>query len=117
MTPFSRRIRTTPDFPSPILATQLSERRRASISPEVRLAIAVLEDAVQSVTVPHDKRRAASALEFSRARDWILDDSREWPFSFANLCEQLGLDVDAVRESLGMCARVEVEDAPLRQIG
>lgn len=96
-----RRFRPTSEIPSPILATQLHRRQEPDHSPEMRLAIAVLDDAVRSVTVSSDRRRVRpSSPEFLRARAWILDDNREWPFAFTNLCEMLGLDPGAVRQSL-----------------
>ena len=85
--------------------------------PEVRLAGAVLEDAIRVVvarTATHG--RARRRREFRETRDWLLDDDRTWPFAFLNVCEMLALDPAAVRESLrdhlGVHAEEEHPDAP-----
>jgi hypothetical protein len=41
-----------------------------------------------------DRRRAR---DYRDAREWLLDDRRDWPFSFHNVCELLSLESRAVR--------------------
>lgn len=80
-------------------------------SPEARLVVAILEDAVQcvldNVQAPPGPRRR----EFLQARAWFLDDRRDWPFAFANLCDVLNLDVRAVREHLPLAAPADPASA------
>jgi len=65
---------------------------RSALQPEKRLMLAVLEDAVVLYTrVPHIAPETEA---------WVQADDRAWPYSFANLCEALGLDRTAVRVAL-----------------
>jgi hypothetical protein len=96
-----------------VLPSQLPQRGGHMNSPEMHLAAAILEDAVHCVvrnadagtgglrkTRFADARRGKRWYEFMEARDWLMDDRRDWPFAFANICELLSIDIDAVRESL-----------------
>ena len=65
---------------------------------EVRLVVAVFEDALQCVIKNAGARRGPRRRSFLEAREWFRDDSREWPFAFANVCDVLALDATAVRE-------------------
>jgi hypothetical protein len=38
--------------------------------------------------------------EFHEEEAWLLDNDREWPFSFVNLCEAFGFQIDSLRVSL-----------------
>ena len=92
--------------PLAILPSQTVRRQLIMQSPEMRLVLAVLHDAVRVITQdPRDLRRR-ELEEFLKARTWLLDNSREWPFAFANVCDLLGLDLAAVRQQL-----------PLREAG
>ena len=90
--------------PLAILPSQTVRRSIIMRSPEMRLVVAVLEDAVRVVTQDPNGLRRREREEFLRARTWLLDDSREWPFAFANVCDLLGLDVAAVRQQLPLNA-------------
>ena len=72
----------------------------ASLQPEKRLMLAVLEDAVgtfQKYALTHDRR--AQRL-FSEAEEWFDSDDRDWPYSFANIAEALNLDPEVLRAGL-----------------
>ncbi|HSP96965.1 MAG TPA: hypothetical protein VL049_06930 [Candidatus Dormibacteraeota bacterium] len=70
--------------------------------PERRLMVAVLEEAISAVlsgaNAGGEERRAA-ALEAER---WFASNSRSWPFAFCTLCDVLGLDIDRVRDVIGV---------------
>jgi len=83
-----------------VLPSQLPQRGGYLNSPEMHLVAAIFEDAVHCVLRNVGTRRGRRWYEFLEARDWIMDDRRDWPFAFANVCELLTLDVTAVRESL-----------------
>ena len=83
-----------------VLPSQLPARGSYLNSPEMHLVAAIFEDAVHCVVRNAGVRRGRRWYEFLEARDWIMDDRRDWPFTFANICELLTLDVTAVRESL-----------------
>lgn len=93
-----RRVNDVPNVL--ILPTQWVRSDKLDQSPEMRLAFAVFEDAVRAITHRSSLLHPRAHEEFVQARAWILDDDREWPFAFANLCDMFGLDVNAVRESL-----------------
>jgi len=87
--------------PISLLPSQLPLRGSYLSSPEMHLVAAIFEDAVNCLLRDVSPRRGRRWYEFLEARDWIMDDRRDWPFAFANVCELLTLDVTAVRESLG----------------
>jgi hypothetical protein len=92
---------TTPLWePVSVLPAQLPVRGSYLNSPEMHLVAAIFEDAVHCVLRHTGVRRGRRWYEYLEARDWIMDDRRDWPFAFANVCELLTLDVTAVRESL-----------------
>jgi len=98
----SSAYRTTPLWePMFVLPSQLPQRGSYLNCPEMHLVAAIFEDAVHCVLRDVGSRRGRRWYEFLEARDWIMDDRRDWPFAFANVCELLTLDVTAVRESLG----------------
>jgi hypothetical protein len=70
---------------------------RRGLTPERRLLIAILADAVDC----YQKNLSASTGRRRRlcreAEDWILSDDQSWVFSFRNICDVLGVDVDALR--------------------
>jgi len=84
-----------------VLPNQWSARhRRDGSSPERRLMLAVLQDAI-------DTWRKFARTEGTRAERlageawaWISSDDMSWPFSFARICEALGLDGDRLRAGL-----------------
>ena len=90
-------------FLTVILPAQWSYGRRTDSlqSPEKRLMLAVLEDAVASLA-----RNAAEQTEGERdavaeVEGWCASEDRSWPFSFTNICEALGFDPSCVRSALG----------------
>jgi hypothetical protein len=83
-----------------VLPSQLPMRGSYLNSPEMHLVAAIFEDAVHCVLRNVSVRRGRRWYEYLEARDWIMDDRRDWPFAFANICELLTLDIAAVRESL-----------------
>jgi hypothetical protein len=72
-----------------------------SRSGEKRLMLAVLQDAIDvlmkhaQATEPRDRHLYLETVE------WIRSDDSEWPFSFVNACDALGLSVSCLRRGLG----------------
>ncbi len=85
--------------PAVILPSQTVNRRLARM-PEMRLVVAMFDDAVECIVRNVGARCGTPRREFLEARDWLWDDTRGWPFAFANVCDVLGLDATAVRERL-----------------
>lgn len=85
------------------------ERHEASFatsrdSPELRLMRAVLEDAVTRYRQRPIKTGKTSSLHWRITRDeaerWFASKDRVYLFSFERVCEQLGLEPDAIRRAL-----------------
>ena len=72
----------------------------ASMQPEKRLMLAVLEDAVgtfQKHVNAHDRR---GHMLFTEAEEWFASDETDWPFSFVTMCSGLGLEPAYLRRGL-----------------
>jgi hypothetical protein len=73
---------------------------RRTQAPEQRLMIAVLHDALDCV----EKYRFATDTRgrrlFGEAKQWLLADEADWPYSFECICGVLELDSNAVRQRL-----------------
>lgn len=87
--------------PEVILPAQLQGgvRNGASLCPEKRLMLAVLEEAVGDYQRHRAAGRTADRL-FISTEAWFLSDDTSWPFSFVNICHALGFDVDWMRAGL-----------------
>lgn len=68
--------------------------------PEVRLMLAVMEDAVATyqrfLTEPKKRNRR----QFDEVRDWIHSEDTNWPYSFENICTALHFEPELVRQGL-----------------
>lgn len=74
--------------------------RISGIEPEKRLMLAVLMDAIEIYQDYILRRKVAARVHFEQAEQWIMDESKEWPFSFENICETLGFNPKYVRRGL-----------------
>ena len=76
-------------------------RRTYHAEPELSLMAAVLEDAVATLTT--DPRRCTNQRrrDFADALDWIArSEESGWLFSFASICQSLGIDPGHLRRGL-----------------
>ena len=99
--------------PETILPSQYFDRFQidASLQPEKRLMLAVLEDAVgtfQKYAVATGRR--ARRL-FTESEEWFASDETSWPYSFLPICQALGLEPEYVRRGLQRWRHGQVEDA------
>lgn len=88
--------------PATVLPIQLygNPAPDASIVPEKRLLLAVLEEAVVTFQrYSTDPGRRGRRL-FREADEWVCSDDLCWPCSFRNICDVLGLDPAYVRQGL-----------------
>jgi hypothetical protein len=72
----------------------------ASLVPEKRLLLAVLEEAVvtfQRYAMEHGRR---GRRLFREAEEWMGSEELCWPCSFRNICDALGLDPGYLRQGL-----------------
>ena len=79
--------------------------RDAGGSNERGLMLAILRDAVECYQKYALSRDPRGRDLHDEAAEWIFSSDREWPFSFENICDVLGVSADYVRSGL----------APLRQ--
>jgi hypothetical protein len=89
--------------PDALIAAQFYNGTRGTYhaKPELRLMAAILEDAVESLTT--DPRRCTNQRrrDFADALEWIArPEENGWLFSFASICESLGIDAVHVRRGL-----------------
>jgi hypothetical protein len=83
--------------PALLLPCQYADASAPRLVSELALVAAILEDALRSLS----RRDPAGprGREFIEARDWLLDDGRAWPFAFRNVCDLLGVDAAALRDT------------------
>jgi hypothetical protein len=68
---------------------------------KVALLYAVLEDAVRCLQGRQGGKEWKNQAQIvQEAETWLFVDDYEWPFSFVNICEQLGLDPAYLRRGL-----------------
>lgn len=75
-------------------------RARAVVEPERNLLLAVLTDAIvryQALACTSDIGRRRDLGEAER---WLLSNDRQWPYSFVNVCEALGIEPTSLRGAL-----------------
>ncbi len=91
-----------PCEPEAVLPPQVSGGVRwdADTSGPRALMLAVLEDAVRCIEKGRWQRRFGARRLAAEAEAWVRCNRADWPFSFANICEVLGFDVDAIRSRL-----------------
>ena len=88
--------------PDIITPEQYSDRIRAELAdvPEVRLMLAVMEDAVayyQRLALESEQHEQQL---FAELREWIESDDTSWPYSFENICDALHLEPESLRRGL-----------------
>jgi hypothetical protein len=80
----------------------------AGCESERRLMLAVLQDAVECFQKYALARDSRGNFEFDEACRWIESDEREWPYSFENICDVLGLNPVCIREGLSRFGRSRI---------
>jgi hypothetical protein len=87
--------------------------RSGAVSPERGLALAVVEEALNDLLkYRHSQRRRGQRL-YWEAYEWVTDNDREWSYSFVNICETVGLPVEAIREQILDLAAQSAAEATL----
>jgi hypothetical protein len=67
---------------------------------ERKLALHVLITALNDYVAYKSASGHLDEAAFYQARAWIMSDERDWPFSFANLCDFLDLPAQKIRQAL-----------------
>lgn len=91
-------------------------KRKGAHEPERRLAIAVLQDAVDCFQ-KHLRARDRKARQlFLDAEEWICSEDRSWPFSFENICDLLQINPEYLRRGLVAWKERELCSEPRRKV-
>ena len=69
-------------------------------APEVALAKGVLTQAKQDLRRFRGAQDPVGRELYRDASSWVASDDSEWPYSFLNVCEVLGLRPDVLRNDL-----------------
>jgi hypothetical protein len=88
--------------PDTILPSQYFSalQRKGAQEPERRLAVAILQDAIECFQKHACSRDRKARQLFLDAEDWIREEDRSWPFSFENICELLQINSGYLRRGL-----------------
>lgn len=88
-----------PDTMTPL---QFFERQfsEASLVPEKRLMLAVLEDAIASFQRNLIQPRIGEESDERKVEEWLDSNDMSWPFSFASICEALDMEPGYLRQGL-----------------
>ena len=89
----------TPDIVLPEQFVQ-GFRQDSYVSGEKALMLAVLEDGIRCFQEHLRNPRSNPRLLSQEAEAWIRAVDYDWPFSFNNVCETLGIDPEALRGAL-----------------
>ena len=87
-----------------LLPVQYFDRRAPRLRPEMRLMLAVLENAIATFLRYRHARVARQRRAFSEVRDWIDSDDTVSPFAFVRICDSVGLDAAYLRAGLARIA-------------
>jgi hypothetical protein len=68
--------------------------------PEHRLMLAVLEDAVHAYQTGCASYGGERRFHFRETAEWFASHDTELPFSFAAICQHLGIEPDYIRAGL-----------------
>jgi len=69
-------------------------------SAEFKLALAVLEQAVEDLQRHRGNSTPEPQRLYVQARRWVASNDRRWPYSFANVCDMLNLSCGRMRTRL-----------------
>ncbi|MGH9365842.1 MAG: hypothetical protein ACRD1B_11360 [Thermoanaerobaculia bacterium] len=72
----------------------------ASLQPEKRLMLAVLEDAVGTFQKYVWARDRIGQKLLAEVEEWFASEDLDWPYSFINVCNALDLEADFLRDGL-----------------
>jgi len=75
-------------------------KRKGAHQAERRLAVAVLQDAVDCYQKHLLARDRKARQLFIDAEQWIGSEDRSWPFSFENICDLLQINAAYLRRGL-----------------
>ena len=84
-----------------LASAQYADARRArTIEPEKSLMLAILEDAVRCFQENYSAEYGNRKQIFDDAERWLFQSSKDWVFSFANVCAVLEFEPQYIRRGL-----------------
>ncbi len=86
--------------------------RESAVVRERKLMLAVLQDAVECYQKYALARDPRGRQLFDDATEWIDSTERDWPFSYENICDVLGLNSEYIRRGL---SRWRQQRGPVRR--
>jgi hypothetical protein len=88
--------------PEALLPVQFVEllQRPSDRRPEVRLMVAVFEDALRTFCECAGATGRRNQRLFRDAAEWFESPDAHWPFAFENICDALGLEPEWIRQLL-----------------
>lgn len=88
--------------PEQVLPSQFYSvwRNTKHMTPERELASAVLCQAALDLSAFRNSSNQRKRQLYWKAYHWVSADDRNWPYSFTNLCDTLGIHVENMRRRL-----------------
>jgi len=83
---------------------------------EEALMLAVLQDAVDYFQKYMQAKKPRGKQLFAEAEEWIMDQNRDWLFSFENICDVLELNPDYIRLGLLRWKDAQLKSRPYRKV-
>jgi len=75
-------------------------QRPVERKPELRLMVAVLEEALRTFCGCASSSRRRDQRLFQEAAEWFDSPDASWPFAFEYICDALGLEPEWIRQLL-----------------
>ena len=92
----------------------VNDRIQRNPSPEKRLMLAVLEDAILCFQEHPAARQGKRKQSFDHVRRWLFDAGDDWVFSFENVCSALLMEPQYIRD--GLLRWLKRNSTPLRTL-
>jgi len=93
-------VTIAPDFESPILLPV--QRASMTTTPERRLLLGVLEEAVREHAVAMRTTGRGARRRLKELTEWFACEDESWPFSFPSICAHLGIDRNFALRRIGL---------------
>jgi len=88
--------------PETIVPAQFHSRHRVNASsiPEMRLMLAVLEDALATLRKYAGARSLYGQRLYRETQRWFESNQASWPFAFVSVCDALGIEPSRLRRGI-----------------
>ena len=93
-----------------------SRREDSAIAPVKRLMMAVLEEALRSFQNNSEAKSGPRRRLFLEDEQWLCGDESDGPFSFATVCETLGIEPAFLRAGLRKWRSLQLAGVTTRRL-